>query len=121
MENMESLQADDFDRDVFLHAPAGWGPLGKKRAWRRKAPAYGLNDAPAAFRRSLKRYLLNSELSMRCVSPRRQASAFDPSLFFVFRNEGQAVGAFTTHVDDIPGCGEPDVLAKIRNFQKQRF
>ena len=49
------------------------------------------------------------------------ASAFDPCLFFVFRDQGQAAGAFTTHIDDILGCGEPDVLPKIRRFPEQRF
>ena len=52
---------------------------------------------------------------------RRKASTFDPCSFFVFRDQGQAVGAFTTHIDDILGCGEPDVLPKIRGFSEQRF
>ena len=79
------------------------------------------DDALAALHRSLKRYLLNSELSLRRVGLRRQASTFDPCLFFVLRDDGQAVGALTTHIDDILGCGEPDVLAKIRNFPGARF
>ena len=86
-----------------------------------KGPAYGLNDAPAASHRSLKRYLSNSELPTQCVGLRRQASTFDPCLFFVLRNEGQAAGAFTTHIDVISGCGEPEVLAKMRNFSERRF
>ena len=115
------LQADGFDRDVFLHAPAEWDKPCKGRVWELKAPAYGLNDAPVAFHRYLKRYLLNSELSMGRVGLRCQASTFDPCLFFVFRGEGHAVGVFTTHIDDISGCGEPDVLAKMRNFAERRF
>ena len=31
------------------------------------------------------------------------------------------MGAFATHIDDILGCGEPDVLPKIRGFSEQRF
>ena len=50
--------------------------------WKLKAPAYRLGDAPAAFHRSLKRYLLDSELSMKCVGLRRQASTFVYSLPF---------------------------------------
>ena len=96
------------------HAPLEWDPPCQKRAWKLKAPAYGLNDAPAAFRRSLKRHILNSDLSVKNVGLRRKASAFDPCLFFVFRDQGQAVGVFTTHIDDFSGCGEPDVLPKIR-------
>ena len=58
---------------------------------------------------------------MKCVGLRRQASAFVPCSLFVFRRGGQAVGAFTAHIDDISGCGEPDVLTKARNFPEQRF
>ena len=53
-------QADGFGRDVFLHAPNAWGPPRQGRAWKLEAPAFGLNDAPAAFRCFLKRHLLNS-------------------------------------------------------------
>ena len=42
-------------------------------------------------------------------------------MFFVFRQLGGAVGAFTTHSDDIPGRGEPAVPAKIREFLERRF
>ena len=91
-----------------------WDPTCAARAWKLKAPAYGLNNAPAAFRRSLKRYLLNSELHMKCVGQRCQASTFGPCLFFVCRYQGQAV------IDDISGCGGPDVLLKIRGFSEQR-
>ena len=58
---------------------------------------------------------------MKCVALRCQAPTFDPCLSFVFRNERQAVGASATHIDDILGCGEPDVLTKMRNFSGQRF
>ena len=97
------------------------GPTLPKRVWKLKAPAYGRNDAPAAFRRSLKRHMLNSDLSLRNVGLRRQASTCDPCVFFVFRDQGQAVGVFATHIDDILGCGEPDVLRKIWAFSEQRF
>ena len=115
------LQSDGFDRDVFLHAPAEWDKSRMERAWNSKAPAYGVNDAPAAVRRSLERYILNSGLSMKCVGRRCQATTFDSCLFFVFRGEGHAVGAFAAHIDDILGRGEPGVLAKIRNFSERRF
>ena len=115
------LQADGFERDVFLHAPEEWDLPCGKRAWKLKAPAYELNDAPAAFRRSSKRHLLNSELSVKHVGLRCQAPTFDPCLFCVFRDQGQAVGAFTTHIDDVLGCGEPDVLPKLCQFSEQRI
>ena len=31
------------------------------------------------------------------------------------------MGVFTTNIDDILGCGEPDVLPKIRGFSEQRY
>ena len=93
----------------------------ERRVWKLKAPAYGLNDAPVAFHRSLKSHLLNKELfrekaGLHCVS-----SAFDPCLFFIFNGKGPAVGAFTTHIDDILGCGEPGVMEKLRQFLEFRF
>ena len=88
------------------------GPTLKKRVWKLKAPACGLTDAPAAFHRSLKRHRLNADLSVKNAGLRCQAPTFDPRLFLVFRDQGRAVGAFATHIDDISGCSEPDVLPK---------
>ena len=114
-------QADGFERDVFLHAPLEWAPPCEKRARKLKEPAYGLNDAPAAFHCSLKRHISNSDLPVQSVGLRCQVSTLDPCLFFVFRDQGQAVGAFATHIDEIIGCGEPNVLLKIRGFPEHRF
>ena len=109
------LLADGFARGVFLHAPTEWGPPCKKRV---KAPAVGLHDSPVAFHRSLKRHILNSDLSLKNAGLRCQAATFGPGLFSVFRDQGQVVSAFTRHIDDISGCGEPDVLPKIRGFSE---
>ena len=95
------LRADGFGREVFLGAPAAWGPEGTHRIWKLRAPAYGLRGAPVAPRRALRRYLLNSVSSSR------------PRFSFVFRKNGGAVGVLTTHIDDILGPGEPDVLSKV--------
>ena len=70
------LLADGYTRDVFLQAPEEWGPSRSEGARKLKAPAYGLHDAPVAFHRSLKQYLLNSEASMQNVGLRCQASSF---------------------------------------------
>ena len=48
------LQADGFGRDVYLESPPEWLPGDSRRIWKLNAPAYGLNDAPVAFHRSLK-------------------------------------------------------------------
>ena len=51
-----------------------------------------------------------------CVS-----SSYDTCLSFVFKGKGPAVGASTTHIDDILGCGEPGVMEKLRQFSELRF
>ena len=99
-----SLHADGFDRDVRPHAPDEWEPTRLARFLNLKAPAYGLNDAQIAFRRSLKR-----------------VSTSGPCLFFVFRDSGHAAGVFTSHIDDIFGRGEPEVLTQLRHYLERRF
>ena len=79
------FQADGFDRDVFLRAPGEWGPGASRRARNLNAPAYGLNDAPAASRRSPKQHLLSGTMSMERVGLRCEGSTFDPCLFCVSR------------------------------------
>ena len=50
------MREDGFGRDVFLHAPDELDPSCQERARKLGAPAYGLNDAPGAPRRSLRRH-----------------------------------------------------------------
>ena len=42
------LQADGFQREVFLRPPVRWDPSGKHRIWKLRAPAFGLNVAASA-------------------------------------------------------------------------
>ena len=58
---------------------------------------------------------------MKSVGLRRQAPTIDLCFFLVFRDQGQAVGAFTTHIDDISGFGETDVLETIRHLLEKRL
>ena len=44
------FQSDPFHREVYLHAPPEWCPMNPNRVWKLNTPAYGLNDAPVAFR-----------------------------------------------------------------------
>ena len=74
-----------------------------------------------AFHRSLKKHLLESASSLESVGLRCEGSTFDPCLFFVYRGNGSAVGVFTTHIDDILGCGEDEVMTKLREFLEIRF
>ena len=115
------LQADGFDRDVYLRAPCDWNSEDFRRVWNLRAPAYKLNDAPAAFHRSLRKYLVNSVDLPAAVGLRFDVSSFVPRLYFVFRKMGSAVGAFATHTDDISGFREYDLLAKVRGFLVKRF
>ena len=65
-----SFQADPFHREVYLHAPLERRPLSPNRVWELNAPAYVLNGAPVAFHRSLKRYLLQHEVSLKMIGLR---------------------------------------------------
>ena len=114
-------QVDGFGRDGCLQAPVGWEPWRSDRIWKLKASAYGLNDAPVAFHRSLMRQILNSEAPMKHVGLRRQASTFESCVFLILRGAGRALGAFATHFDGVLGRGEPDVLPEIREYLEQHF
>ena len=45
-----------------------------------------------------------------------QALSFDPCLLFVFRGGGCAVGARTTHIDDVPRRGNPNICSEARKY-----
>ena len=100
----------------LLRDPMRGDPSDAHRIRKLHAPAYGLRDAPAAFRRSFQKYLLSSVVSSANVRFRFRQSSFAPCLHFVFRKEGGAVGASGRHIDDIPGCGGPDAPTKIHVF-----
>ena len=74
------LQADPFTRDVFLQAPDEWRPRNSGRFWKLNAPAYGLNDAPVEFHKTLKRYLSQTDASLKLVGLRFETSSLDPCL-----------------------------------------
>ena len=71
--------ASVFGPKVFLRASVEWGPKGVRRRPKLHAPAYVLNDAPAAFRSALRRYLLNTlhhwPRRARSRMPRRSTGA----------------------------------------------
>ena len=112
------LQADTFKRDVFLLSPPEWCPNNPNRAWKLNDPANGLNDAPVAFRRTLKRYLLNDGASTRIVGLKYRAPSLGPRCYAVFNNHDEAAGAFSTHIDDVAGCGAAGVLERTRHFSE---
>ena len=116
MENA-SLQADGFGCEVWHRAPVEWEPSN----WILRDPAYGLNDAPDASHRSLQQYLLNSVGSLGALGLELGASSREPCLHFVFGGDGGAIGALTTHIDDILGRGEPDALPETGTFAEYRF
>ena len=68
------LQADVFGREVYLRAPRGWNSKDARRVWKLRAPAYGLNDAPAVFHRSLRKYSANSVESLSSAGLRFEVS-----------------------------------------------
>ena len=64
------LQADGFARGVYVRAPREWISKDDRRV-----------DAPVAFHRSLRKYLVNSAESSSSVGLRLEASSFDARLF----------------------------------------
>ena len=64
---------------------------------------------------------MNSAESLPRVGLRFMASFFAPPLYFVVRKSGGTVGAAATHIYDVPGCGEPDLLLKGHCFSEKRF
>ena len=109
-------QADGFGREVVLRVPCEWNPKDTRRVWKSRAPAYGLNDAPASFHRSLHRHPANSAESLSSVGLRPEVSSFGPRVYFVYRESGRAVGVIATHIYDILGRGKPDLLPKVRRL-----
>ena len=110
------VQEGGFDHEVFLRATCGWDSTDEHRVWRLRATAFGLSDAPVAFRRPPKKNLVNSAESSPGAGLKFEAPRFDPRRYFIFRISGRAVGAITTHNDDSLGCGETDLLLKVRFF-----
>ena len=88
------LQSDGFRREVFLRSPVKWNPKGVRRILGPHAPAYGLYDAPAAFRAALQRYLVRSDNSSACVGLNFHVPSFDPCQFFVSRRSGGQQAVF---------------------------
>ena len=89
------LQADPFPREFYPQAPSERRPRNPNRAWRLNAPAYGLNDAPVEFHKTLKRYLLKSEESLKMAGLRFETSTLDPCLYMVFNGERGRRRAFS--------------------------
>ena len=89
------LQADPFSREVYLRAPREWCPRAHSQIWRLNAPAYGLNDAPVEFHKTLKRYLVKSTESLKLVGLRFETSKLDPCFYTVFTGCDEAVGTFS--------------------------
>ena len=42
-------------------------------------------------------------------------------MYFIFDKTNAAVGVFTTHIDDILGCGLHGILDRTGKFPEQRF
>ena len=93
-----------------------WNSSDTRRVWKLRAPAYGLNDAPVAVHRPLRKYSVNSAESLPSAGLRFEASSFDPRLFYVFRKSGEAIGAIATRIDGILGRGVPDLFLKARRL-----
>ena len=113
------VQADGFDREVFVRVPRECGSKSARHIWKLRAPPFCLNGAPGASRRYLRKYLAGSVGSLTRVGFKFEASWADPRFCWVFRKSGMVVGPLDTHIDDVLGCGKPDQLSKVwRSLEK---
>ena len=114
-------QVGGFDREVYLRAPCGWGSKEARRAWKSRAPAHELNDAPVAPRRSLRKFLVDSAESLASVGLRFKVTQFGPRAHFICRESEKAAGVVAAHIDGVSGRGEPDLFLEARGFYEDRF
>ena len=110
------LHANVFDRGVYLRDSREQIAEDFRRVRKLRVPAYELSHAAASFHVSLRDYLVRSAGSPPSVGRRKCTSfgPFGPRMFFVYRKWGAAVGAIATHIDDVSGRGEPDLLLEER-------
>ena len=87
------LRADGFAREVYLRAPCGRNSKGARRKRKLRAPAYGLNDTPAASLRASGKYLVTSTESPPSVGLRCEVSPFSPRMYF-FPQIGDGRGGY---------------------------
>ena len=85
------------------------------------APAYSLDGAPVAFRRSLRKCLANSDLSPANEGLQYKVSSLDTCLCSAFRRNGGAAGAHATHIDNMLACGERGVLSRTQTSSEARL
>ena len=85
------------------------------------APAYSLTDAPASLRRSLRLYLVISELFLAKVGLQYTVPSFDSSPYFVFREDGGAGGALATYFDDVMERGQHHAIPRTQTLLEARF
>ena len=108
------LRADGFDRGFYLRGPREQISEDFRRVRKLREPAYELSPAAASFHVSLRDYLVRSAESPPSVGRRFELSPPGPRLYFVYRKWGTAVGAIATHIDDVSGRGEADLLLEER-------
>ena len=92
------LQADGFDREVCLRAPRERNSANIRRVCKLRAPAYELSDAPVAFHRPLRNYLVNPGESPFSGGLRFEAPSSDPRMYLIDRKPGKAVRVITTYI-----------------------
>ena len=108
------LQADSFNRNVFLHAPPNWGSSSRTRTWMLRVPTNGLHDAPATFFATLYKYLVGKDKRLKAAGLSLCVLSRDPCLYYVRDDAGHVAGPFATHIDDVLGCGERGITRGAR-------
>ena len=108
-----------FDREVNLRAACEWNSKNPRRVCKLRKAAYGLDDDPVAVHQPLRKYPVGAVDLPSSVGLRFEVSSFDPRMYLIFGKSGKAFGVITTHIDDILGRGEPDLLRRARGFPEK--
>ena len=100
------LLADATRRGAIRRAPPGRNLLGASRVSTLRYPAYGLNEAPAAFYKTPYEYLLGAGGSANMEGLRFATPTFGRHLHTINKATSGSASAPTAHVDDVLGCGQ---------------
>ena len=100
------LQADHFDREVYLQAPAHRKPHDTERVWKLSAPPNGLNDSQRAFYETLHAYLSDGQEILEQMGLLLKASSFGSYPYCTQGPDKCSGGATTTRIDENLRCGK---------------
>ena len=84
-----------------IRVPPGWNLPATARTGKLRASAYGINDAPIAFYRTLCAYLLGEAVTVELLGLHFAVSLFGSRPYFLMRAGDRSAGIIATHIYDI--------------------